>query len=89
MSTVLTVLERSRDRRGDGDLVVNLVELLILAAAHQLAEEYSRWVGADLAFDGGEFSSSFERRTPEAIESAWDVIRSGDHLDPPDAEVLR
>ncbi len=53
---------------------MNIVELLIVAAARQLTNDYIEWCAADESFDAGEFSAVADRTVPEGVMAASELL---------------
>lgn len=51
---------------------MNIVEQIIIVAAHELLSDYHMFVNADTSIDGGEHSS--DRDVPSEVSAAYDLV---------------
>lgn len=59
---------------------MNVIELLILAAAADHVQDYGDCLQADMAFDGGEFSGSHEYHMPLTVAVSIDLLTANEAL---------
>ncbi len=59
---------------------MNVIELLILAAAADHVQDYGDILKADMSFDGGEFSGSTDYHMPLTVAVSIDLLTAHEAL---------